>query len=137
MRESNSRAEVDALISRFFGAFDNRARRQPNLAELVSFFSAKAIAAKHFEGQCELYSPEEFAAPRVAVLTSGELIEFHEWEESNTTEVVGSVATRTSRYAKSGTYNGKPYSGAGTKFFQLAKFQSSWQIVALSWIDDA
>ncbi len=137
MQESNSRAEVDALVGRFFSAFDNRGKSQPNLAQLVSLFSTKAIVAKHFEGQCELYSPEEFAAPRVALLTNSELIDFHEWEESNTTEVVGSLAIRTSRYAKSGTYNGKPYSGTGTKFFQLAKFHSTWQIVALSWIDDA
>ena len=137
MQESNSHAEVDALVGRFFSAFNNRGKRQPNLADLVSYFSPRAIVAKHFEDQCELYSPEEFAAPRVALLTNGELIDFHEWEESNTTEVLGSLSIRTSRYAKSGTYNGKPYSGTGTKFFQLAQFQSSWQIVALSWIDDA
>ena len=137
MQESNSRAEVDALVGRFFGAFDNRGKCQPSLADLVSYFSPQAIVAKHFEGQCALYSPEEFAAPRVALLAGGELIEFHEWEESNTTEVLGSLAIRASRYAKSGTYNGQPYGGTGTKFFQLAKFRSGWQIVALSWIDDA
>lgn len=136
MPESNSRAQVDALISRFFGAFNNPGGRKPNLTELLCLFSRKAIVAKHFECQCELYSPEEFAKPRVALLTKGELTEFHEWEESQTTEIVGTLATRTSRYAKAGSFNGKPYSGTGTKFFQLAKFSSGWQIVALSWIDD-
>ena len=115
MQESNSRAEVDALVGRFFSAYDNRGEIQPNLADLVSLFSTKAIVAKHFEGQCELYSPEEFAAPRVALLTTGELIDFHEWEESSNTEVVGTLAIRTSRYDHSGTQNGQPYRGTGTK----------------------
>ena len=137
MHTSDDHVEVAALISRLFGAFDNRAGRKPELAELVSLFSHKAIVARHFGGQCELYTPEEFAAPRIALLTGGELAEFHEWEETQTTEVVGSLATRTSRYAKSGIYNGEPYEGTGIKFFQLARVPAGWQIVALSWIDDA
>ena len=48
------------------------------------------------------HSPSEFAQPRIALLGSGELVEFHEWEETSSTQIVGQLATRTSRYAKAG-----------------------------------
>lgn len=75
------------------------------------------------------------ATPQIALLIGGELTEFHEWEETHTTKIIGTLAARTSRYAKAGRFHGDPYSGTGTKFFQLAKVSSDWQIVALSWID--
>ena len=78
----------------------------------------------------------EFAEPRVALLGSGALTDFHEWEESSSTQVAGSVAARSSRYAKAGLHNGAAYAGTGTKFFQLARFGPDWRIVALTWIDD-
>jgi hypothetical protein len=68
---------------------------------------------------------------------SGELTGFHEWEESAETHVVGPVAGRRSRYAKSGRYGEAPDSGSGTKFLQLARMGATWKIVALSWIGDA
>ena len=63
-------------------------------------------------------------------------LDFHEWEETSSTQIVGELATRTSRYAKTGIHLGADFAGSGTKFFQLAKFASGWRIVALSWIDD-
>lgn len=137
MQDSDDRAQIDLLIGAFFAAFDNRDGRVPAKDEMVGLFAGKAIVAKHQGGQIELASPEEFAEPRVSLLKSGELIGFHEWEVSAHTEIHGSLAVRSSRYAKSGLYKGAPYAGAGTKFFQLAKVASAWKIVALSWIDDA
>ncbi len=132
----DDRDEIDTLILDFFSAFDNRGGRVPQQTEMVSLFASKAVVAKHQSGTCELYTPTEFAAPRVALLSGGALVEFHEWEETSSTELAGDIAARNSRYAKSGLYNGAPYDGAGTKFFQLAKFHTRWQIVALTWIDD-
>ena len=133
----DDRDSIDKLIVEFFAAFDNRGGRIPQQSEMTRLFADKAVVAKHQVGTCELYSPTEFAVPRVALLGSGALVEFHEWEESSSTELAGAIAARTSRYAKSGLCNGAPYDGTGTKFFQLAKFPNGWRIVALSWIDDA
>jgi hypothetical protein len=91
----------------------------------------------HASGNCTLLTPEEFIAPRIALLGSGELADFHEWEEAQTTRIMGSLALRSSRYAKSGVRGGIATTGTGTKFFQLAKLSGSWKIVALSWLDDA
>lgn len=130
--------EVDALVAAFFGAFDNRAGRSFDGSRLARLFAGQAVVAMHQPGgTCTLCTPQEFIAPRAALLGSGELIDFHEWEESSRTQVEGSVGVRASRYGKSGIRNGTHVIGSGTKFFQLAKLPDGWKIVALSWIDDA
>jgi hypothetical protein len=136
MNDLGEHENIDALIQRFFAAFDNRNARIPRQELITELFAERAIIATHHDGRCELYSPSEFAEPRIALLRSGDLLEFHEWEETSSTQIVGELATRTSRYAKAGLHLGAEYAGRGTKFFQLAKFSSGWRIVALSWIDD-
>ena len=136
MQRSSDRQAIDALIQRFFAAFDNREDNPLDEAGLIELFADKAVIAKHADGHCELYSPEEFAEPRIALLRSGELLHFHEWEESSTTNIVGDVATRSSRYSKSGQMRGDEYRGRGTKFFHLAKIDGTWRIVSLVWVDD-
>jgi len=136
MTDPNDLAAIDAVIERFFAAFDNRDDRTVRLHDMTECFAARAVIATHHAGQCEIHTSVEFAEPRVALLGSGALKDFHEWEESSTTQVAGSVAARSSRYAKAGLHNGVAYAGTGTKFFQLARFGPAWRIVALTWIDD-
>jgi hypothetical protein len=136
MSDSPEAQRIEALIRAFFAAFDNRGGRVPGLEEITGLFAVGAVIARHHEGTCEVQTPLEFARPRIALLTSGELTEFHEWEETASTRIVGGIAARTSRYAKSGRQKDAPYSGRGTKFFQLARFGSEWRIVALAWTDD-
>src|SRR3954452_14234629 len=100
MNDLGEHENIDALIQRFFAAFDNRNGRVPRQELITELFAERAISVAHHDGQCDLYSPSEFAEPRVALLASGELLEFHEWEETSSTQVVGQLATRTSRYAK-------------------------------------
>src|SRR5690348_8682928 len=128
---------IDEVISRFFAAFDNRDGRVPQRSQIVAVFAERAIIAKHQGGHCALFSPAEFVDPRIVLLTNGELSEFHEWEISARTEILGPFAVRVSRYQKSGLRGDAPYAGGGTKIFQLAGTSSDWKIVALSWVDDA
>ena len=136
MNDPREEASIDALTQRFFAAFDNRRGQVPQQDRLVELFAERAIIIKHQGGSCEFYSPAEFAQPRIVLLASGELIDFHEWEQSSATEIIDGLAARTSRYAKAGLYRNEDYSGGGTKFFQFAKFAPGWRIVALSWTDD-
>ena len=129
-------AQIDAVIARFFRAFDNRAGRRPTLDELTRLFVPGAIIVRDAGSCCEHYAVAQFAEPRLRLLTSGELVEFHEWEIDSSTQITASVALRTSRYRKQGTLNGQPYGGTGHKFFQLAKLASGWHISALAWTDD-
>ena len=136
MRDSDH-ADVDDLIAAFFGAFDNRHGRIPDRSALARLFAGTAVIAMHVSGTCALLTPEEFIAPRIALLGSGALMDFHEWEEAEETRIIGSLALRSSRYAKSGFRGGARIAGTGSKFFQLAKVSGEWKIVALSWMDDA
>lgn len=135
--ETDATGDIDAVIGRFFAAFDNRNGRAPTLAELASLFSAKAVVVNSVGGIAQVSSVEEFAKPRIELLNGGTLRNFHEWETAATTEVFAGIATRTSRYEKSGLQNGSPYDGSGTKLFHLVRLDGGWRISALSWTDDA
>ena len=127
--------QIDALVGEFFQCFDNRDGRVPSAVAMTRLFADTAAISVHKAAVLELYSPGEFAAPRVQLLTGGTLIGFHEWEVEATTRVLGPIATRVSAYAKAGCLNGVDFTGTGTKVFQLVKRAGCWRILALSWFD--
>jgi len=127
---------IDEVIARFFAVFDNRASRVPEATAFGALFAPNATIATHSARDVQITTPEEFVRPRIELLTSERLVDFHEWETASETEVLGSLAVRRSRYEKSGRLDGQPYAGAGTKFFQLARMGETWRIVALAWTDD-
>lgn len=129
-------AAIDAVIGRFFAAFDNRDGRRPTADIFGSLFAPGAVVAAHGAAGVVVSNVEDFARPRIELLSSGRLLDFSEWETWAENTVMGSLAIRRSRYSKQGRLDGQPYAGSGTKFFQLARSQEGWRIVALSWIDD-
>ena len=137
MNDTAAHASIDALTGRFYSVFDNRSGRVPELAELCALFAPRAVIATHSGAGPVINTVDDFGRPRIELLRSGRLLDFHEWETGAETQVLGTLAARRSRYAKRGQMEGRPYAGAGTKFFQLALLESAWRIVALSWIDDA
>lgn len=130
-----AREAIDALIAAFFSAFDNR-NGPLALDGILSCFADKAVIARSLGEHTELYTPLEFAAPRIALLTQGALVDFHEAETEAVTDCFGAIATRISRYRKSGVLDGKPYAGSGTKCFHLVAIDGGWRIAALAWADD-
>ena len=134
---SNAQESIDQVIGRFFAAFDNRSGRVPTAEALRSLFAPHSVVASHSGSGAQICSVEEFARPRIELLSSGRLVDFYEWETHAENQLLGSLAIRRSRYAKSGQLEGKPYAGTGSKFFQLAQLGAAWRIVALSWIDDS
>jgi len=132
----NSRREIEALVARFFAAFDNRNGTTPRLADLVTCFTDKATIVRASADGAEQYTVMEFAMPRIRLLTEGALVDFHESETSATTQMHAGIAIRTSRYTKSGMLDGGEYQGSGTKYFQFADIDAGWRITALAWVDD-
>ena len=128
-------AQIDTLVGEFFECFDNREGREPATAAMTRLFVKAAAISVHKAGTLELYSPGEFAAPRVQLLTGGTLVGFHEWELQASTRVLGPIATRVSAYAKAGRLDGVDFTGSGTKVFQFVKLDGHWRILALSWFD--
>jgi|SRR5690242_4274838 len=127
---------IDALVAAFFSAFDNRDGKLPTGRGFEALFGPSALIVTHAASGPQVATPTAFVEPRIALLKSGELVDFHEWETESRTEIVGSLAVRRSRYAKQGTLRGAPYDGKGTKYFQFARLEQRWRIVAVSWIDD-
>lgn len=136
MDDSSARHGIDALIARFFSAFDNRNGAVPELANLVSCFTDQASIVRRSDAGVELYTVEGFAVPRIALLTGGRLLQFHESEISFSGELFDGIATRISRYRKLGMLDRDVYSGSGTKCFQLVDLGGEWRIASLAWVDD-
>jgi hypothetical protein len=136
MDNSDAQAKIDALVANFFSAFDNRRGASPRLADLMNCFTDKATIVRSSDSGADLYTVREFALPRIELLTQGALLHFHETEVSSTTQIFDGIATRTSRYSKSGLLDGNDYSGSGTKCFQLVDLGTGWRIASLAWVDD-
>jgi hypothetical protein len=136
MNHSKDVRQIAEVIHKFFSCFDNRDGRGPSVAAVTELFLADSVIARATEGAFELTRPGPFAEPRVELLRSGRLVDFHEWETAATTEVQGRLAARRSRYAKEGRLDGQPYAGAGTKLFQLIKEADTWRILSVAWEDD-
>jgi hypothetical protein len=136
MDDSGAQEKIDVLVAKFFSAFDNRDGATPCLAYLLDCFTDKATIVRRCDIGAELYTVREFALPRIKLLTLGTLLHFHERETSSTTQIFDGIATRTSRYSKSGLLDGNDYSGSGIKCFQLVDLGSGWRIASLAWVDD-
>ncbi len=126
---------LDSFIARFFAAFDNRNGRVPTRQELDALFVEGAIILHAAAGATSVLSVAQFAEPRIALLTSGRLLDFHEWETTHSTQWFSQFAIRTSQYEKAGLLDAKPYDGGGTKLFQLAYLDGQWRIASLCWYD--
>ena len=126
---------IDQLVARFYSAFENTVEA-PESSRITECFVAGARIVRDAKGGLEFSSVAEFVAPRIALLSGGGLSGFSEQETSASTERISGVASRTSRYRKSGVLFGEAYQGSGTKWFHFAKLPEGWRISALSWIDD-
>ncbi len=136
MEHLRTQDDIDAVVARFFSAFDNRTGRQPSIHDVSSCFAERAVVVRHSSTGVQILTVDEFAAPRIDLLCGGELVDFHEWEVSASTQVFAGIAARTSRYSKAGLLNGGAYSGSGTKCFHLARLGNNWLITSLAWVDD-
>lgn len=127
-------AFIDGLVAAFFAAFDNRDGRVPDAAAFTALFTAAATITHRHGLTIRSSSPTDFFTPRLAMLTDGRLLDFHEWEVEAVTSVHNGIATRTSFYRKAG----RDYGGTGTKLFQFARQTApDWRITSVLWEDDA
>ncbi|KNB51582.1 DUF4440 domain-containing protein [Streptomyces caatingaensis] len=129
-----SKAEIDVITEEFFGLFDNRGGRAVDVGRIRGLFLPGGVIVRTGP-EFAAYSVEEFAAPRQRLLTGGRLVEFTEWETSERTEIAGDIATRRLEYRKSGTLDGVPFEGGGTKHIQFVRTPQGWRIAAVTWYD--
>src|SRR4051794_25190696 len=91
--------EIEALVTAFYAAFDNRSGRVPDGRRLREMFDEAATITRASRDGVETWDPQAFIAPRLAMLTDGGLTEFHEWEVEARTVVRENIAARWSTYA--------------------------------------
>ena len=132
---SNDNLEIDALIQKFYACFDNRGGRRVELAGLYDLFVPQAQIRKCVEQDFELYDLEQFSRPREALLNSGNLIDFFEYEVASNTEFMGNIAQRWSRYEKQWSDGKVTQKGEGMKSIQLCKSEGRWAIASIVWDD--
>lgn len=132
----DARAEIDALVRRFFSAFSNR-HALSKVASVPSMFLPDAVVSILKPSDVvERLGVPDFVSPRAALLHGGRLTDFAEEEVEARTEVVGALAQRSSRYRKAGQLDGARFEGAGNKLFQLVMTRRGWRIAALAWEDN-
>ncbi|MFE2108489.1 DUF4440 domain-containing protein [Kitasatospora sp. NPDC059463] len=131
-----SKTEIDRLTAEFFDAFDNRGGEGADVARIRRLMLPQGVIVST-SPTFTVYSVEEFVEPRERLLNDGRLVGFAEWETSERTEIAGDVASRIGEYRKSGTLDGEPYEGGGTKTFQFVRTPEGWRIAAFSWHDPA
>ncbi len=126
---------INTLIDNFFKVFDNRTKKQPNLAVLDEVFITGGMIYKREGCDVEAMDLSTFRTPREALFASGSLRDFYEWETSEQTTLNNGLATRVSTYQKKGLLHGEVYQGQGTKHFQIIKTQDGWKITSMVWED--
>ncbi|WP_030558870.1 DUF4440 domain-containing protein [Streptomyces aureocirculatus] len=129
-----SKAEIDTLTAEFFGSFDNRGGKAADVARLRRLMLPGGVIVVT-EPEYAAYTVEEFIGPRERLLADGRLVEFSEWETSERTDIVGSIASRSGEYRKAGILDGEPLEGGGAKTIQFVRTPAGWRIAAFSWFD--
>ena len=132
---NEAQKSIDELVGSFFGCFDNRKNRMPDFDFFNKHFLTDSVIGNKTESGVSTWSLNEFWQPRKELLTSGRLVEFHEWETESNTAIYHGIANRQSTYQKEGVLDGLPYSGEGIKLFQLVLTHGGWRIAYLLWED--
>jgi len=134
--EAKDQAEIEAVVRTFFAAFVSGPECAARLAALPELFLKEAVIVRTCGLTPAVYDVDGFIAPRKALLTSGALQDFREWEVSGRTEVFGDIAQRVCSYAKAGIQDGRPFSARGMKMLQFVRTPAGWRISAAAWDDE-
>ncbi len=130
------KSELDALTVKFFRAVSFEAGEVPSYEEIYTIFIESGLLIKNTASAPEISSVRQFIAPRQALVASGELTRFREWELSESSQIFGNVAHRFSAYAKSGTTKGSPFETRGMITTQFVRTPAGWKMSAMAWDDE-
>ncbi|NUO58365.1 MAG: GNAT family N-acetyltransferase [Hamadaea sp.] len=129
------KAAVDALTAKFFALFTNTEGAVPDVSRIHDLFVPNGVISNGGP-KAALYDLDAFAAPRQALLTSGDLTDFAEWETWERTTFFGDVAHRLGGYRKQGVLRGAPFTGGGNKSMQFLRTPDGWRLTSVSWDDE-
>ena len=128
-------ASIDEIVTTFYRCFSTADGRAPDMETMRSLFLPEALIVKNLTGDFERYDVASFIAPRLALLTSGRITGFDEWETKHTTLIEGNIAQRLSYYSKRWNGGQGPAAGDGVKSMQFVRLDGRWFIASLTWDD--
>lgn len=128
--------ELDALAAAFFQAVSFEPGGAPPYGSIHGLFIDAGLLIKNTASTPEISTVAQFIAPRQALVDSGALTRFKEWELSETTQVFGNIAHRYSAYGKAGTQDGKAFEARGVISTQFIKTPGGWKMSAMAWDDE-
>jgi hypothetical protein len=128
--------ELDALAAAFFKAVSFEPGGAPPYGSIHGLFIEAGLLIKNTASTPEISTVSQFITPRQALVDSGALTRFKEWELSETTQVFGNIAHRYSAYGKAGTQDGKAFEARGVISTQFIKTPEGWKMSAMAWDDE-
>ncbi|MGY0539432.1 DUF4440 domain-containing protein [Nocardioides sp. YJ-D4] len=127
---------IEALVRAFFSAFTSGPDAAARLDDLRRIMLPGATVVRTCGLPIEVYDVESFIAPRVALLTSGEISEFEEWPEPGRTNVFGDIAHWWGAYGKRWRTNDEVHTGRGMKTMSFVRTDDGWRISSAAWDDE-
>jgi hypothetical protein len=128
--------ELDRLTADFFAAVSFDTGEKPRYENLHELFIDAGLLIKNSGSSPEITTVPQFVAPRQALVDSGALTRFREFELSEATEIFGNVAHRFSAYAKSGELEGVAFEARGLVSTQFVRTSAGWKMSAMAWDDE-
>jgi hypothetical protein len=126
---------METLLHDFFRAVSFEPGERPSYQAIHGLFVPGGLLVKAV-GAPEVSTVREFIAPRLALVESGALTQFHESERSGETQEFGNVAQRWSVYDKAGVQDGVAFAAAGRISTQFVRTPSGWLITSMAWDDE-
>lgn len=126
---------MQTLLEDFFRAVSFEPGGHPHYETIRGLFIPGGLLVKAV-GAPEVSTVDEFIAPRLALVESGALTEFHESERSGETQTFGNVAQRWTVYDKRGVQDGVAFSAAGRISTQFVRTPSGWLMTSMAWDDE-
>lgn len=133
---ADDRSVIEEIVRAFFAAFASGADCVARLDRLRQLFLPEAVIVRAGGGMPTVYGVDDFIAPRMKLLSSGDLTDFREWELSGRTDVFGDIAQHFCSYAKTGVQHGASFTGRGMKTLQFVRTSAGWRISAAAWDDE-
>ncbi|MER7557810.1 DUF4440 domain-containing protein [Nocardioides sp. NPDC126508] len=127
---------IEALVDAFFSAFTTGPETAARLDGLRRIMLPGATVVRTCGLSPEVDDVESFIAPRLTLLTSGEISEFEEWPEPGRIDVFGDIAHWWGAYGKRWRAGSETHTGAGMKTMSFVRTDAGWRISSAAWDDE-
>jgi hypothetical protein len=128
--------DVQAVVDTFFAAFSSTPGLDARMTALRELLHPHAVITRVAGDSVETMSVDAFVDSRHALLASGRLSDFREWEAEGETRLAPGIAHRWCTYEKAWSEDGESCTGRGTKTIQLVGRRGRWRIAAVAWSDE-